>query len=252
MDLQMLAQNSLMTNAIDEHGMESSTREPSSTRTMVFTWGEEHWQRALDELTQRDEPANVGAIGDPRLRSAEQPASSLHRAAQLASDVHNAARANHTERMMFLQSTLYDFYDIWRSMNEPKKARASWSSQWNNLTRTLEAIARDAAAHNCLHESDCAMSRVAQPASIEELATTSSLLFRKVSTTCEINCELMLLLERLPRVTAHNVTWAEVKRFFEYMRGDDAAFHTHCAAEAARELNKGRPHMKNIAAEAQR
>ena len=52
-----------------------------------FYLGEEHWQKALDELTQRDEPANVGAIGAPRLRSAEQPASSLHRAAQLASDV---------------------------------------------------------------------------------------------------------------------------------------------------------------------
>ena len=62
-----------------------------------FYLGEEHWQKALDELTQRDEPANVGAIGAPRLRSAEQPASSLHRAAQLASDVHNAAHAKHTE-----------------------------------------------------------------------------------------------------------------------------------------------------------
>ena len=217
-----------------------------------FYLGEEHWQKALDELTQRDEPANVGATGAPRLRSAEQPASSLHRAAQLASDVHNAARANHSEFMMFLQSTLYGFYDIWRSMNEPKKVRASWSSQWNNLTRTLEAIARDAASHNCLHESDCSVSRVAQPASNEELTTTSSLLFWKVSTTCNINDELILLLDRLPRSTVHNVAWAEVKRLFESMRCDDAAFNTHCAAEAASELNKGHLHMKNIAAEAQR
>ena len=104
-------------------------------------------------------------------------------------------------------------------MNEPKKVRASWSSQWNNLTRTLDAIARDAAAHNCLHESDCSVSRVAQPASIEELTTTSSLLFRKVSTTCEINDELILLLGRLSRVAVHNVAWAEVKISFESMRG---------------------------------
>ena len=153
---------------------------------------------------------------------------------------------------MFLQSILYEFCDTWRSMSEPKKVRASWSSQWNNLTRTLEAIARDAAAHNCLHGSDCSMSRVAQPANIGELTTTSSLLFRKVSTTWERNDEFILLLDRLSRVTVHNVTWAEVERFFESMRGDDAAFNTHCAAEAAGELNKGNLHMKNVAAETQR
>ena len=50
----------------------------------------------------------------------------------------------------------------------------------------------------------------------------------------------------------HNVAWAEVKIFFESLRGDDAAFNTHCAAEAAGELNKGNLHMKNVAAEAQR
>ena len=116
----------------------------------------------------------------------------------------------------------------------------------------MEAIARDVAAHNCLHESDCSMSRVAQPASSKELATTSPLLFWKVSTTCERNAESILLLDRLPSVTVHNVAWAEVKRFFESMRGDDAAFNIHCAAEAARELKKGNLHMKNIAAGAQR
>ena len=120
--------NSGLTKAAGEHGMEISTREPSSTRTMVCYVGEGHWKKALDELTQRGEPANVGAMGAPRFRSAEQPASSLHRAAQLASDAHSAAHAKHTEYMMFLQSTLYEFYDIWRSMNEPKKVRASWSS----------------------------------------------------------------------------------------------------------------------------
>ena len=95
------------------------------------------------------------------------------------------------------------------------------------------------------------MSRVAQPASIEELTTTSSLLFRKVSTTCEIEAELIFLLDRLSRVTVHKVTWAEVKKFFESTRGDDAAFNTHCAEEAARELNEGNLHMKNVAAAAQ-
>ena len=70
-------------------------------------------------------------------------------------------------------------------MGEPKKVRASWSSQWNNLTRMLEAIARDVTDYNCLHELDCSVSNVAQPASIEQLTATSSLLLRNVSTTCE-------------------------------------------------------------------
>ena len=97
-------------------------------------------------------------------------------------------------------------------MCEPKKVRASWPSQWGNLTRTLEAIARDAASHNCLHESDCPVSRVAQSASTEELATTSSLLFWKISTAWT-NDELVLFLGRFPRVTIYKVAWAEVKRF---------------------------------------
>ena len=87
---------------------------------------------------------------------------------------------------------------------------------------------------------------------MEEPTTTSSLICRQVSTTCERYDEFVLLLNRLSRVTVHNVAWAEVKRFFESMRGDDAAFNTHCAAEGARELNKGNLHMKNVAAEAQR
>ena len=41
-----------LTKAVGEHGMESPTREPSSTRTMVFTWGGEHWQKALDEARE--------------------------------------------------------------------------------------------------------------------------------------------------------------------------------------------------------
>ena len=136
-------------------------------------------------------------------------------------------------------------------MGDPKKMRASWSSQWNNLTRMLEAIARDAAAYNCLHELDCSVSSVVQPASIEQLAATSSLLFRKVSTACERETELLLLLDRLSLVTVHKITWEEVKRFFESTRGDDAAFNAHCAEEAAREFNQGNLHMKNVAAAAQ-
>ena len=152
---------------------------------------------------------------------------------------------------MFLQCILNDFYDIWRSVNEPKKVRVLWSNQWTNLARTLEAIARGAAAYNCLHELDCSVSSVVQPANIEKLTATSSLLFRKISTTCERDAELIFLLDRLSRVTVHKVTWAEVKRFFESTRGDDAAFNTHCAEEAARELNQGNLHMKNVAAAAQ-
>ena len=193
--------------------------------------GEAHWQNAQDETTQSDGLPDVCAIAAPRRRSAEQPvappvikrlrrrsvpqrrnpdqpAASLYEAAQLASrDVHNAAHANHNEYMMFLQGILHDFYDIWRSVDEPKKLLASWSSQWSSLTRTLEAIARDAVAHNCLFELDCSVNSVAQPASIEKLSATSSSLVRKVSTTCEREAELLLLLDRLALVTVHKITW---------------------------------------------
>ena len=154
--------------------------------------------------------------------------------------------------MMFLKNILTDFGDIWRSLNEPKKLLASWTSQLKSLTCTLEAIARDAAAHNCRSASDCRVTSVAQPASIENPSATSSSLFRKVSTTCEREAELLLFLDRRSLVTVHKITWEEVKRFFGSTRGDDAAFNTHCAAEAAGELNKGNLHMKNVAAEAQR
>ena len=110
----------------------------------------------------------------------------LSQAAQLAWDeVHNAAHAKHTEYMMFLKSILTDFGDIWRSLNEPKKLLASWTSQFKSLTCTLEAIARDAAAHNCRSASDCRVTSVAQPASIEKLSDTSSSLVRKINRTCE-------------------------------------------------------------------
>ena len=95
------------------------------------------------------------------------------------------------------------------------------------------------------------MSRVAQLACIEERTTTSSLLFRKANTTGGREAELVIFLDELSRVSVQNATLAEVKIFFESTRGDDAAFNTHCAEEAARELNQGNLHMKNVAAAAQ-
>ena len=86
---------------------------------------------------------------------------------------------------------------------------------------------------------------------MEELSATSSSLLRKVSTSCESEAELVLLLDRLALVTVYKITWGEVKRFFESTRGEDAAFNMYCAEEAARELNQGNLHMKNVAAAAQ-
>ena len=54
-------------------------------RHYCFCMGETHWQNAQDEHIQRDKPAHVGALEDPRLRSDEQPAASTAgRAAQPA------------------------------------------------------------------------------------------------------------------------------------------------------------------------
>ena len=142
-----------------------------------FGWylGEARWHSALDwwevsaieapRLRSAEQPvgtmtsvarddADVIRIGTPRLRSVEQPASSLNLAAQLAENVHSAVHAKLAEYTSFVSTVLNDVYDIWRSDGEPKRARSSWSSQWNNLTRMLEAIARDAAAYNCLHGLD--------------------------------------------------------------------------------------------------
>ena len=197
--------------------------------------------------------ADVIRIGTPRLRSVEQPALSLKLAAQLAENVHKTAvHAKLSEYMTFVSRILNDVYDIWRSEGEPKRARSSWSSQWNNLTRMLEAIARDAAANNCLHELDLSLSSVVQPASIEKLTATALLLLRKVNTACEREAELLFLLDELAFVAVHKACWAEVERFFESNRGDDAAFNTRCASEAARELNECNLRMKNVAAEARR
>ena len=207
--------------------------------------GEANWHSALDWW-------EACAIEAPRRRRAEQPASSLNSAAQLAANVHSAVHAKLTEYMTFVLRILSDVYDIWRSEGEPKRARSSWSSQWNNLTRMLEAIARDAAANNCLHELNLSLSSVVQPASIEKLTATAALLVRKFRTTCKKEAGFLLLLDRLALVTVHKACWAEVKRFFESNRGDDAAFNTRCASEAARELNECNLRMKNVAAEARR
>ena len=194
----------------------------------------------------------VAKISSPRRRSVEQPAASLNVAASIALDVHETVHAKLTEYMAFLSRTLNDIYGIWRSEGEPKRARSSWSSQWNNLTRMLEAIARDAAANNCLHESDLSLSSVVQPASIEKLSATAALLGRKVMTTCKKEAEFLILLDRLAHVTVHKACLAEVERFFELDSGHDAAFNTRCALEAGRELNECNLDMKNVAAEARR
>ena len=237
----------------------------------------EHRQSAQDELADWYGPADATAIGAPRRRgaeqlvgtssvaqddildismvdrrgrSAEQPVASSNKPAQFASKVHSAVHAKHTEYMMFLQVVMNDFYHIWRSFGEPKSVRASWSSQWNYMTRMLEAIARDVAAYNCLHELDCSLRSVVQPASIEKITATSSLLFRKVSTACKREAELLILLDGLALVIVHKACWAEVKKFFESTSGDDAAFKNACVVEAARELNEGNLHLKNLTDEA--
>ena len=152
-----------------------------------FGWylGEARWHSALDWW-------EVGAIEAPRRRGAEQPASSLNLAAQLAKNVHSAVHAKLTEYMTFVSRILNDVYDIWRSEGEPKRARSSWSSQWNNLTRMLEAIARDAAANNCLHELNLSLSSVVQPASIEKLTATAALLVRKFRTPCKKRSRILV------------------------------------------------------------
>ena len=104
-----------------------------------------------------------------------------------------------------------DVYDMWRSMNEPKKVKASWSGQWNTLTCLWEGITRETEAHNVQCELNCPVSKAVDTADIEKLNATSSLLFRRVSNTGEIYDELIPLLERLPRATVAKVTWAEVK-----------------------------------------
>ena len=154
--------------------------------------------------------------------------------------------------MKFVSRILNDVYDIWRSEGEPKRARPSWSSQWNKLTRMLEAIARDAADNNCLHELDLSLSSVVQPASIEKLTATAALLARKVRARCRKEAEFLLLLDELALETVHKACWAEVKRFFESNRVGVAAFNTRCTLEAAGELNECNLRMKNVAVKARR
>ena len=222
---------------------------------------EAHWHSAQDEGTPRrrspKRPAGTSSVAPPAedlagRRSAEQPDASCSKPTHLASNVHSAAHAKHTEYMTFLQVLLNDFYDIWRSLGAPKKVRASWSNQWNNMTRILEAIARDVASYNCYHELDSSLRSVVQPASVENLSGTSALLFRKVSTSSQKEAELLILLDRLALETVHKACWAEVKIFFESASGDDAAFRNECAAESARKVHESNLHLKNVADEAKR
>ena len=102
------------------------------------------------------------------------------------------------------------------------------------------------AAYNCLHELDCSLRSVVQPASIEKITATSSLLFRKVSTACKKEAELLILLDGLAFVIVHKACWAEVKKFFESASGNDAAFKNACVVEASRELNEGNLHLFTV------
>ena len=60
-----------------------------------------------------------------------------------------------------------------------------------------------------------------------------------------------MLLDQLALVTVQKITWEEVKRFFESTRGQNAAFNTHSAKEADRELNQGKLRMKEVVDKAQ-
>ena len=225
-----------------------------------FYMGEVHWQSAQDQGTRgtsAERRASTSSVAPPAedlwgRRSAEQPDASSTKLAHRVSTVHSATQAKHAEYMTFLQLLLNDFYDIWRSLGEPKAKRASWSSQWNNMTRILEAIVRAVAAHNCYHELDSSLRSVVQPASVEHISGTSALLLRKVRETRRREAELVILLDRLALVAVHKACWAEVQRFFESASGDDAAFRYECAAESAREVHESNLHLKNVADEAKR
>ena len=165
-----------------------------------FYMGEVHWQSAQDQGTRgtyAERRASTSSVAPPAedlwgRHSAEQPDASPSQPAHDVPAVQNwkhpeaLTQAKHAEYMTFLQLLLNDFYDIWRSFGEPKAKRASWSSQWNNMTRILEAIARDVAAHNCYHELDSSLRSVVQPASVEHIPGTSALLLRKVRETRQI------------------------------------------------------------------
>ena len=135
--------------------------------------GEVHWQSAQDQMIRRT-PAEIRA-------STSNVAPPAHR----LSTVHGATQAKHAEYMMFLQMLLNDSYDIWRSLGEPKAKRASWSSQWNNMTRRLEGLARSVAAHNCCRHLDSSLRSVVQHATVQHISGTSALLFRKLRETCK-------------------------------------------------------------------
>ena len=146
-----------------------------------------HWQNAQHQdtrwasaeirtSTSTDAPPAEHLWGR---HSAEQPDASSPEPAHRVLTVHGATHANHAEYMAFMQLLLSDFYDIWHSLSEPKAKRASWSSQWNNMTRILEAIARDVATNNCYHGLDSSLRSVVQPASVEHISGASALLLRK-------------------------------------------------------------------------
>ncbi len=81
---------------------------------------------------------------------------------------------------------------------------------------------------------------------MEELSATSSSLLCKVSRTYNKEGDLIVLLDKLALVTVQQITWQEVKSFFESTHGEDAAFNTHCAEAAARELDIGNLLLKKV------
>ena len=95
------------------------------------------------------------------------------------STAHVTTKAKHAECMTLLQLILDDVYDIWGSVAGPKSKRASWSSQWSNMTRMLEGVARTVAEHNCSYGVNPSLHSVVQPVSVEHISGTSALLFRK-------------------------------------------------------------------------
>lgn len=84
------------------------------------------------------------------------------------STVHVPTKAKHAEGMTLLQLLLDDVYDISRSVAEPKAKRAPWSSQWSNMTRISEGIARTVAEHNCSYGLNDSLHCVVQHVSVEK------------------------------------------------------------------------------------
>ena len=156
--------------------------------------------------------------------------------------------------MAILQLLLNDFCDIWRSVSEPKAKPDSWSNQWTNATRILEAYARTVGEHTCSYGLDSTLRNVVQPVSAEHISQTNALLFRETTETRQRETELLVLLDPRALLAVHKACWAEVQKFFhpESASGDDAAFNYECAAEYVREIRESNLTLKSVADETKR